>query len=312
MSEPLVSILIPCYNCADWVGNAINSALKQTWEHKEIIVIDDGSRDESWNVIRSFGTAIRAEHQDNQGLVLTRNRLLSLSRGEWIQCLDADDELAADKIEVQLQCRDQAEVIYGSMRMEWFEGKQMVRHSGKVAEAGTDIWVKWFQWEYPNPSAFLFRNDFLELVKGWNQGSDLCEDYVLFKNLMLAGARFAAAPKAWSSYRQWSPNQLVNKFSTELACSRFRLMLEAAKQLRALNEFTDERSHAYQVYAFQVVRNLYSLSPKEGVRALSEMQRFLKSFAPHADSAPLVYRILYGLLGFAAAEKVARWRRRIA
>ena len=312
MSKPLVTILIPCFNCAEWVGAAIQSALDQTWPEKEIIVIDDGSRDESWKVISSFGPAIRAERQENQGALRTRNRLLSLSRGEWVQYLDADDELAADKIELQLQQQDLAEVLYGSMRMEWFEGKQRVRQSERVAEGGTDIWVKWFRWEYPNPSACLFRNDLLKQVKGWDPKYDLCEDYALFRNLLYAGARFAATPRAWSSYRQWSPNQLVNKYSTRLAEDRFRLMLEAAKQLKARRELTDERSRTFQIYGFQVIRNLYSMSPEDGVLALSELKHFLRPFALHAGSAPLIYRILYRLLGFANAEKVVRWRRRIA
>jgi glycosyltransferase involved in cell wall biosynthesis len=292
------------------VGTAIESALRQTWPRKEIIVIDDGSQDESWKVISSFGPAIRAERQKNQGILPTRNRLLSLSQGEWVQYLDADDELAGDKIELQLQRRDQAEIIYGSMRLEWFEGKQMVRHSEKVAEGATDFWVKWFRWEYPNPSACLIRSDLLKEIRGWDPGYDLCEDYALFRNLMFMGARFAAVPEAWSSYRQWSPSQLVNKYPVKLADIRFRLMFEAAKQLEAHGELTGKRSRAFQICAFQTIRNLYSMSPEHGIRALSEMQGFLRRFAPPAGSAPVAYRILYHLVGFAGAEKVTRWRRR--
>src|SRR5215472_7218774 len=194
MDRPLVSILIPCYNCAQWVGTAIESALKQTWPQKEIIVIDDGSRDESWKVISSFGRAIRAERQNNQGALKTRNRLLSLAQGQWIQYLDADDELAADKIELQLRCREQAEVVYGSIRLEWFDGKQRVGRSERLAEPVTDFWADWFNWKYPNTSACLFRNDLVRRVKGWDPGYALCQDYALFRNLKFAGARFAAVP----------------------------------------------------------------------------------------------------------------------
>ncbi|HEX3624673.1 MAG TPA: glycosyltransferase family A protein [Verrucomicrobiae bacterium] len=312
MSKPLVTILIPCYNCAEWVGPAIQSALNQTWPQKEVIVIDDGSRDESWDVIKSFGSAIRAERQNNQGTLRTRNQLLSLSNGEWIQYLDADDELAADKIELQMRHRDSAEVLYGSMRLEWFEGKQLVRKSERLAEAGTDAWAKWFRWEYPNPSACLFRNDLLKQVNGWDPGYNLCEDYALLKNIMLAGARIEATPDAWSTYRQWSRNQLVNKYSAKLADDRFRLMLEVVKELKARRELTDERSRVFQIYGFQVIRNLYSMSPEDGVRALSELQRFLRPFALRADSSPFAYRVLYRLVGFVAAERVVRWRRLIA
>jgi glycosyltransferase involved in cell wall biosynthesis len=294
------------------VGTAIESALKQTWPQKEIIVIDDGSRDESWKVISSFGKAIRAERQNNQGALRSRNRLLSLAQGQWIQYLDADDELAADKIELQLRCREQAEVVYGSIRLEWFDGKQRVGQSERLAEPVTDFWAEWFSWKYPNTSACLFRNDLVKQVNGWDPDYTLCQDYALFRNLKFAGARFAAVPGAWSSYRQWSPNQLVNKFSTELAKTRFRLMLEVAKQLETQGELAGERSRAFQICAFQTIRSLYSMSPENGVRALSELQSFLRRFAPPVGSAPAAYRILYHLVGFAAAEKVTLWRRRLS
>ena len=59
--QPLVSILIPCYNAERWVGQAIESALAQTWPNKEVIVVDDGSTDGSRAVIESYGDRIRHE-----------------------------------------------------------------------------------------------------------------------------------------------------------------------------------------------------------------------------------------------------------
>ena len=77
---PLVSILIPCYNAQQWVGDAIRSALAQTWPNKEVIIVDDGSTDDSLAVIRSFGSAIRFETGPNRGGNVARNRLLELTR----------------------------------------------------------------------------------------------------------------------------------------------------------------------------------------------------------------------------------------
>ena len=98
----LVSILIPCYNAERWVAQAIESALAQTWSEKEIIVVDDGSRDGSLDVIKSFGNQIRWETGPNRGGNVTRNRLLELARGEWLQYLDADDYLLPPKVERQV------------------------------------------------------------------------------------------------------------------------------------------------------------------------------------------------------------------
>ena len=94
---PLVSIVIPCYNAERYVGEAIESALDQTYPHKEVIVIDDGSTDSSLEVIRSFGNHLRWETAPNRGGSAARNRGLELARGELIQFLDADDLLHARK-----------------------------------------------------------------------------------------------------------------------------------------------------------------------------------------------------------------------
>ena len=77
--RPLISILIPCHNAEQWIKESINSALEQTYENKEIIVIDDGSTDNSWKIISSFGSQIHAEKTSNKGAGSTRNYLLRLS-----------------------------------------------------------------------------------------------------------------------------------------------------------------------------------------------------------------------------------------
>src|ERR1044072_1391331 len=95
----LVSILVPVYNCEDWVESAIRSALAQSWPEKEIIVLDDGSTDRSLDVIRRFSADIRFESVRRGGQNVSRNRLMQLSQGEWLVFLDADDELAPDNID---------------------------------------------------------------------------------------------------------------------------------------------------------------------------------------------------------------------
>jgi len=102
MTQPLVSIIIPCFDTADYVGEAIESALAQTYTSVEVIVIDDGSTDDSLDVIRSFGDRIRWETGPNRGACAARNRGLELSAGEIIQFLDADDLLYSQKLSRQV------------------------------------------------------------------------------------------------------------------------------------------------------------------------------------------------------------------
>lgn len=102
--EPLVSILIPAFNAQRWIADTIESALQQTWPRKEIIVVDDGSDDCTLSVARQFEKrGVVVVTQKNQGAVVARNTALTISQGDYIQWLDADDLLASDKITRQME-----------------------------------------------------------------------------------------------------------------------------------------------------------------------------------------------------------------
>lgn len=100
--KPLVSILIPAYNAEETIAATIQSALAQTWTHKEIIVVDDGSLDRTAEIVSSFRSKITLVSTQNQGASAARNQAFRLCQGDYIQWLDADDLLALDKIERQL------------------------------------------------------------------------------------------------------------------------------------------------------------------------------------------------------------------
>lgn len=101
--EPLVSILIPAFNAQAWIGDTIRSAIQQTWAHKEIIVVNDGSSDQTLAIAKQFESdTVRIVSQSNQGGSAARNKAFSLSRGDYIQWLDNDDLLSPDKIARQI------------------------------------------------------------------------------------------------------------------------------------------------------------------------------------------------------------------
>lgn len=104
LNRPLVSILIPAYNAQNFVADTLRSALAQTWQPKEIILVDDGSKDHTLTIARKFeSSGLRIVAHPNQGAAAARNLAYSLSRGDYIQWLDADDLLAPDKIALQMK-----------------------------------------------------------------------------------------------------------------------------------------------------------------------------------------------------------------
>ncbi|MEZ5329501.1 MAG: glycosyltransferase family 2 protein [Verrucomicrobiales bacterium] len=101
--SPLVSILIPAYKSERWLAETLRSALAQTWSNTEIIVVDDGSPDNTLAVARSFESAkVKVVTQENQGAPAARNHAFALCQGEYVMWLDADDLISPDKVALQV------------------------------------------------------------------------------------------------------------------------------------------------------------------------------------------------------------------
>jgi glycosyltransferase involved in cell wall biosynthesis len=108
--KPLVSILIPAYNAENYIAETITSAIAQTWQRKEIIIVDDGSTDQTLAIARRFASKdVMVVTQQNQGAAAARNHAYSLRRGDYIQWLDADDLLPIDKVAKQMEIAEQCQ-----------------------------------------------------------------------------------------------------------------------------------------------------------------------------------------------------------
>lgn len=99
---PTVSVVIPCYNGAAFLAETLRSVLGQTYAPLEVIVIDDGSTDNSATIAAGFGPPVRVVRQENRGESAARNRGIALARGDWVALLDADDLWEPEKLELQV------------------------------------------------------------------------------------------------------------------------------------------------------------------------------------------------------------------
>lgn len=100
--KPLVSVVIPTYNRARWIAEAVDSVISQTFTDYEIIVVDDGSRDDTRSALAPYQSNISYYYQDNAGCSAARNRGIAEARGEWLSFLDSDDVWMKGKLERQL------------------------------------------------------------------------------------------------------------------------------------------------------------------------------------------------------------------
>lgn len=103
MRNTLVSVVMPAYNDAPYVAQAIDSVLAQTWSHIELIVVDDGSTDGTRDVVRSYGGRLCLVEQTNAGSAVARNRGIELAQGRYVAFLDADDWWHPEKLASQMQ-----------------------------------------------------------------------------------------------------------------------------------------------------------------------------------------------------------------
>jgi glycosyltransferase involved in cell wall biosynthesis len=178
----LVSIIIPCYNAERWVAAAIESALGQTYNNVEVIVIDDGSTDRSLEVIKQFDQKIRWLSISNRGPSAARNVGLKAAQGEWIQFLDADDLLHPDKLRLSLKSYESNPSIEFLWAPHSVVGENFTLTSFstkvKIAESlclqippSQDVLLAPY-----TPWAAVFRRGFLERVGDWNESLKGWED----------------------------------------------------------------------------------------------------------------------------------------
>jgi len=102
-SRPLVSVIIPVYNGTNYLADAVESVLEQTYENVELVAVDDGSTDGTWELIQSYGDSLRGIHKENGGVASALNRGLAEADGRYIAWLSHDDLFLPDKLERQVE-----------------------------------------------------------------------------------------------------------------------------------------------------------------------------------------------------------------
>lgn len=207
--EPLISILIPAHNAQEWIADTLRSALAETWPRKEIIVVDDGSTDQTTAVARQFESeVVSVVTQKNQGAAAARNRAFSLSRGEYIQWLDADDLLAPDKISRQMRAVNEGLSRRTLLSSGW--AYFLYRHD-RAEFVPTALWcdltpTEWLlrkmeQNLHMQTATWLVSRELIETAGTWNTQLLGDDDGEYFCRVLLASDGVRFVPEAKVYYR---------------------------------------------------------------------------------------------------------------
>ena len=206
---PLVSILIPAYNAEKWLGETVRSALAQTWARKEIIIVDDGSKDQTLAVARSFESqGVKVVTQKNQGGSAARNQAFANSQGDYIQWLDADDLLAPDKIASQMKAVEkhpEPRTIFSSSWGSFFY------RSYKAGSRPTPLWasmapVEWLKLKmgrcfYMPPIVWLVSRELTGKAGPWDTRLTFDDDGEYFTRVIALSGWVEFVPEAKALYR---------------------------------------------------------------------------------------------------------------
>jgi hypothetical protein len=335
--NPLVSILIPCYNAGKWIEEAIKSALNQSYLNFEVIVVDDGSIDNSLEIIQSFGSRIRWEVTDHRGSNPTRNRLLELSQGKWLQYLDADDYLLPHKIQRQIEFIKQnldTDLVYSptilqhhNYFIEAILQNRQSKRSHAIAKTLNlespdtiiqeilpipqphDPWILLARWYLPQIGSPLWRKQAIIDVGGWQQTQSSCQEYELYLRLLQAGKQFNYFKKAGLVYRQGNESVICKQDQKEIYRFRLEITDKIEQFLAQTQQLNSIRQDAINQARFECARIIWLTDKLWSKSIIQQIRDRDLTFIPSGNCTSEIYRLLYQFLGFNFAETLASIQR---
>lgn len=286
------------------MAQTIESALNQTYENKEIIIVDDGSTDKSLEIARSYECEnLKVYTKKNGGVCAARNYGFSKATGDYINYLDHDDLLAPDKIETQIKYIQQHnlgknDVVYGLM--EFFQDDinnllPRISFYGKSYDNPLDFQNDMLLSKLVVcPLAYLLHRDIVAEIGGWNESLLNNEDVEFFTKIMAAATKIVYVADAVVYYRA-TPDSLSKKITPKFC--EFRLQaLTSMASIMLKNNFSDTTVHALSYYFEDYITNWYPYNKQTLIR----LEVFMKENKIPYDTSGISkkHQILMDILGW--------------
>ena len=286
-----VSVIIITFNYGRFINNAIQSALSQNIDDLEIIVVDDGSTDATYDTIRPYKDRIKYIYQNNSGQSAARNTGLENCTGEFIQFLDSDDILGRRKIRTQLEYfREHPEASIAVCSTKRFSkinknGMPQVRGSWYLFRDTLDLYLCFCN--IAPPHAFLYRRKVILHTGLMDSDVDNCEDYDFLLRAASLGFIPRYTPACVVYYRQHSSSVTANALRQYLTDVKMHIRL--AKLLDNYPDFPhDHRLEGLLAYAAGVMMTaarLYPIRPQTSREMLELVDRHMKTAKDFAEDS---------------------------
>jgi glycosyltransferase involved in cell wall biosynthesis len=310
-ATPLVSIIIPCYNAECFVGEAVRSALDQTYPHREVIVVDDGSTDGSFELLKGFGDAIRLKTGPNRGGCAARNRGIEMAKGELLQFHDADDLLHPEKLarQVPLALKHRKAAVYCNYGFIDAEGKP-ASANGQLAPLpkNEDSVVFVLQNAFiSTPGPLLWREDVMS-IGGFREHLSCSQERDLHLRLACKGLEFRHLPEELISIRRLDGGVSSNFISI---LEQYQdIVAEAHRILEADGRLTDERQQALSGTLAKCARCYLRNGQQERGLNYFRLAREMHPDGGIRQAYPKLGRLLHRLIGPVATHRLAALRHR--
>jgi glycosyltransferase involved in cell wall biosynthesis len=205
----LVSVIIPVYNRQDLIGRALESILTQTYRPLEMVVVNDGSTDQSSKVIHTFkervqqhsGLTMIVVNTENSGGAAARNAGLHVSTGEYLAFLDSDDHYDSFKIEKQVQAmkaHTDWSFCYGPVKP---EAEQIGGTYGASSLVWREVALRQIEWPYFSTLGPLITRRLMHDMGPWNETLSSCQDWELFTRMIMLHPAYGWVGDAFAYYR---------------------------------------------------------------------------------------------------------------
>jgi glycosyltransferase involved in cell wall biosynthesis len=261
-ATPAVSVIIPAYNSAAYIGDALRSVLAQTYERYEIMVINDGSPDTEnlERELQRFSPSLRYIKQENRGVAAARNAGIRVARGEFIAFLDSDDTWMPTFLEKQLDLieRSKADVVYSDAMLfgdSTLAGQTFMKLQGAGGEITTERLLN--TKVSLQTSTVLARKDAIVRVGLFNESLRRGQDFELWFRLAKEGFRFACHSETLANHR------IVESGLSGGTISKLRRTLSVLEAIEARYELTPGENDALQFNKRRTLRELALENGKE-------------------------------------------------
>ncbi|GAB4369345.1 MAG: hypothetical protein Kow00121_09180 [Elainellaceae cyanobacterium] len=309
--KPLVSILIPCYNAEKWLAGTIKSALGQTWKNIEVILVNDGSKDNSLAIAKQYESSrVKVIAQENQGQSAAENRALAEAQGDFIQYLDADDLLAPDKVERQIKLLTSGNPGYIASG-EWGRFKETtVDAQFKPESVWQDMspvdWLvcSWGGGGMMHGAAWLIPREVVDKAGPWNESLSLINDVDYFSRVLLAsqGIKFCWGAKTY--YRSGLVSNLSSVKSRAAFESAFRATELGTSHLLK-HENSKRTRHACATKFQRFIYNTYPSCQDLVVKAEAKVQE-LGGTSLQPPGGP-TFQLLAKMIGWKATKQLQQF-----